>query len=355
MSLKRVFILLGKELLYGSRNFIFIMALVLPIVFTLLVNLIFGTFFSGRARLGVVDQGNSDLVNLAIKNQGLIVRTYATEAELQDATSRGAIDMAVTLPAQFDNQLRAGELTAVTVYVWGESQLQNRLILSSALVYMVRQVAGQEAPVEIIETVLGTGVNIPWEQRLLPLMVLMSIMIAGTMVPATSLVNEKAKRTLPALAVSPATLGDIFAAKGLLGMLLSMFTGLMILFLNQAFGGQPGLLLGVLLLGTIFSSAIGVILGAVVKDINTLMAVVKSLGIFLYGPAFIYIFPDIPQWIGRLFPTFYILHPVLEITQNNAGFSDIAPEIGILIGLIILSVTVLGVLAGRTRETQAAA
>lgn len=355
MSLRRVLILLRKELFYGSRNFIFIMALILPIVFTLLVNLIFGTFFSGKSRLGIVDQGSSELVSLSAGNEALILKTYSTAGEMQDAAALGAIDMGINLPAGFDNQMRSGEPVKLIVYLWGESQLRNRIILGSALVSMIRQVAGQEPPVEIVETVLGTGIDVPWEKRLLPLMVLMSIMIAGSMVPATSLVNEKAKRTISALGISPATLVEIFAAKGLLGVLLSFFTGMMILFLNQAFGGQPGLLVGVLLLGAIFSSTIGVILGALVKDITTLMTVVKSIGIFLYTPGILYMFPDIPQWIARLFPTYYIIQPVLEISQENASFIDVAPEIGILVGLTLLALVVLSVLAGRTRETQAAA
>jgi ABC-2 type transport system permease protein len=355
MSVKRIMILLRKELFYGSRNFIFMMALGLPIVFTLLVNLIFGTFFTGQSRLGIVDQGSSGLVSLAQDDPALILRTYDTVGEMEDAASLGAIDMGIILPGEFDNHLRTDEAIRITVYVWGESPLRNRIILGSALVSMMRQIAGQEPPVEIVETVLGTGFDIPWEKRLLPLMVLMSIMLAGSMVPATSLVNEKTKRTISALGVSPATLGDIFVAKGLLGVLLSLFTGIMILLLNQAFGGQPGLLVGVLLLGAIFSSSIGVILGALVKDITTLMTVVKSIGILLYTPGIIYIFPEIPQWIARLFPTYYVIQPVLEISQENARFTDIAPEIGILFGLILLSLVIVSILAASTRETQAAA
>jgi ABC-2 type transport system permease protein len=355
MSLRRIVILLQKELFYGSRNFIFIMALVLPIVFTLLVNLIFGTFFSGKSRLGIVDSGNSELVPLAQNNEAIILRIYTTVEEMLDAATLGAIDMGVTLPTSFDNLIRSSEQVRITVYVWGESQMRDRIILGSALVSMMRQIAGQEPPVEIVEAVLGAGADIPWEKRLLPLMVLMSVMIAGSMVPATSIVNEKARQTISALGVSPATWGEIFIAKGLLGVLLSLFTGVMILFLNRAFGSQPALLVGVLLLGAIFSSSIGVILGALVKDLTTLMTVVKSIGIFLYTPGILYMFPEIPQWISRLFPTYYIVQPVLEISQENARFGEVAPEIGILIGLILLTVVIGSILASRTMDAQAAA
>lgn len=355
MNLRRVGILFGKEILQGPKNFIFIMALVVPIVITLLVSLVFGTYFSDQSRLGVVDQGSSQFAALAQENQAIRVRTYSSVEELEDATARGAVDIGIFLPEAFYQQVLAADLVKIRVYVWGESQLQHRIILGSALVHLMRQIAGQEVPVEIVQTVLGEGANIPWEKRLLPLMVLMTIMMAGTMVPATALVTEKAKRTLTALAASPATLLEVFAAKGLLGALLSILTGVLILFLNRAFGGEPLLLLGVLSLGAVFSAAIGVLLGALVKDINTLFAVIKGMGIFLYAPGFVYLFPDIPQWIGRLFPTYYILQPVLEISQNNAGLLEIAPELAILVGLIAVTFVVLARLAVRTGEAVAAA
>jgi ABC-2 type transport system permease protein len=354
MNVRRVFILLYKELVQGPKSFIFIMALGMPVAVSLVISLVFGTFFTGQSRLGVVDAGDSQLIPLAQANQAVRVETFASAAELEDATRRGAIDMGVVLPSEFDARVAASDLVNVTVYVWGESQLQNRMILGTALVQIMRQIAGQEVPVEIVETVLGQGANIPWQQRLLPLIVLLAVMISGIMVPAASLVTEKVNHTLSAVAVTPTTLWEVFVAKGLLGILLSVFTGTLILFLNQAFGGHPALLLSVLFLGATFSAVLGVLLGAWVKDINTLFATIKSIGIVLYAPGIVYLFPEIPQWIGRIFPTYYIVQPVLEISQFNAGLSDVALDLGILVGLIVVGMLVVARVAVRTREAVAA-
>jgi len=354
MKLRNVGILIVKEMVQGPKSFMFILALVMPVVFTLLVSLIFGTFFSGKARLGIFDEGSSQMTALAQANAALSVSVYDSKTELVDATRRGSVDVGLMLPQEFDRQVLANELARIGVFVWGESQMQNRIILSAAVVHGIRQVAGQEVPVEIIETVLGEGVNIPWEKRLLPLMVLITVLMGGTLIPSTSLVTEKMKHTLPALAVTPATMLEIFTAKGLVGAIVSLMTGVLILFLNRGFGSQPALLVGILVLGSIFSAQIGIMLGAMVKDINTLFATIKSMGLFLYAPGFIYIFPDLPQWIGRIFPTYYIIQPVLEVSQNNAGLAEVAPELGILIGLILLSSVLLAALAQRQTEAMAA-
>jgi ABC-2 type transport system permease protein len=355
MNLRRIGILLYKEIVQGPQSFIFIFGLIMPIILTLVLSLIFGTYFSGLARIGLVDQGDSSVTEILGINAGITVREFATTTALEDAASRGAVDMGMVLPANFDSQLASGEKTRITTYIWGESLLEHRITLGAAILQAMRQVAGQEPPVEIVERIVGDAPAVPWQQRVIPFIVLMSIMMAGLMVPATSIVTEKSKRTLTALAVSPATLLDIFAAKGILGMLMSMFGGIMILILNRLFTGQTVLLLFVLLMGATLSALAGVLLGAAIRDINTLFATMKGLGIFLYGPGIVQMFPEIPQWIGRLFPTYYILQPVLDVTQNNAGLRDISLDLAILAGFILLLAGIIAVLAQRTREAEAAA
>ncbi len=355
MSLRRIFILYLKEVVQGPKNYIFIFALVVPIVLTLLVSLVFGTYFSGKSRLGIVDQGSSRLVALMEENRGLLLRTFTTPAEMEDALERGALDMGLVLPANFDAQLAANQPVTIRAYIWGESLLQHRAILGAAVINAIRQIIGQDVPVDIHQVVLGTGVNIPWEKRLLPLIVMMAVLLSGSMIPATSLVGEKTKRTLTALNATPASMLEIFAAKGLLGVTLSIFAGILTLVLNQAFGGHLWLLVGVLAMGSIFSAAIGILLGATAKDINSLLATVKGLGLFLYAPAFVYMFPEIPQWIGQVFPTYYIIQPLLEIKQNNAGLNEISLELGILAALTLAAFAAVAWLAGRTQEAVASA
>jgi ABC-2 type transport system permease protein len=106
-----------------------------------------------------------------------------------------------------------------------------------------------------------------------------------------------------------------------------------LLLLNRAFGAEPALLVLVLALGSVMAAEFGLLLGVVVKDITTLFAVIKALGIFLFAPAIIYLFPQIPQWIGRIFPTYYLVQPIVEISQHGGGWPDIALSVFVLIGL----------------------
>jgi ABC-2 type transport system permease protein len=161
------------------------------------------------------------------------------------------------------------------------------------------------------------------------------------MLPATSLATEKEKRTLPALAVTPVSLNDIFLAKGLLGFILSVFMGILILILNQAFGSEPLLFTLILVLGAIMAAELGMLLGAFVKDFATLFTIWKTAGIILFAPVFVFLFPEIPEWVGKIFPTYYILQPIVELSQLGGGWSDIATNTFVLIGIDVVIVTAL--------------
>jgi ABC-2 type transport system permease protein len=345
MSLRRVAILLRKEVVHGSKGFLFIFALVMPVILSLVLSLLFGTLFSGKPTLGIADLGTSQLVPKAKALDSLIFREYASAPELRNAVGAGAVDMGLVLPSDFDRLMQQWDLATLDVYVWGESLLKNRLLLGSTIAVLIREVEGQEVPVEIVATTVGEGESIPWEQRILPVIVLMAVLMGGSLVPATSLVEEKQKRTLTAVTLTPTTVGEVLLSKGLLGFGLSLLVALVVLFLNRAFGAQPVLLVGVLALGAIMAAAFGVLLGVLVKDINTLFATVKGIGVFLYAPALVYLFPQIPAWIGRLLPTYYIVAPVVEISQEGGSWPDVAMEMFVLVGLIVLLVGAVGVVA----------
>ncbi|NLE76787.1 MAG: ABC transporter permease [Chloroflexi bacterium] len=354
MSLRRVGVLLGKELRLGLRNVFFIFAVVMPVVITILVSLLFGTIFSGKARVGFVDQGASQVVARAAALTSLDVRTYASPEALRTAAAQGMVDLGMVLPAGFDERIARGETTAVTAYLWGESTLRNRTAAATAFANVSRQVARQEAPVEIVTTTLGDGAIVPWETRLLPFIVLMAVIFGGTLVPAALLVEEKQRRTLRALTTTSASLGEVFASKGLLGILLSVVMSVVTLWLNRAWGGQPALLLLTLTLGAVMAAAIGLLLGAFLRDMTGLMTAAKAGGILLYAPALVYLFPELPQWIGRLFPTYYLIGPVMEIIQEGGTWASVAPELAVLAALDVALLALAALVVRRAPQAEGA-
>ena len=350
MSLRRVGILLGKEFLQGPKNFIFVWAVVAPVVISLVFTLVFGTLFSEKSKLGIVDEGDSEIVTMSMELTSVDTKIYETSSEIREAVERGEVDMGIVLPDGFDNSVKQGSEVELTSYVWGESLAKNRTILGVTVLDLIRELAGQETPVEINSTTLGDEENVPWGDRLLPLVVLMAVFLGGLFLPATSVITEKEKKTLEALVVAPTSLGDIFIAKGLLGIILSLFMGVVILLLNQAFGAEPLLLILVLALGAIMATEIGLLLGSLLKDFTSLFTLWKMGAILLFAPAIVYMFPQIPEWIGKIFPTYYVVQPIVEISQLSGGWSDIATSVIILIGLDLILIGVVMFALGRIKQ-----
>ena len=336
MNLKRVSILLGKELLQGPKNFILIWVIVAPVLISLIVSLVFGTLFTDKPKFGVMDNGSSQLVTSAKQLDSIITKTYDSVSEIKQAVESGRVDVGMILPRDLDESIMRGSEVTVTAYVWGQSLAKERIVLRATFANLARELAGQDALVEIKSVTLGGEASIPWNDRLLPFIVLMAVFIGGVFLPAISLIDEKQKKTLRALVITPTSIGDVFAAKGIVGVLVSLAMGIVILTLNQAFTANPLLLVLVLALGAVMASEVGLICGALIKDATTLFAIWKVGGIVLFAPALVYMFPQIPAWVGKVMPTYYLVQPIIEISQRGGCWYDVSTNVLILVGLDVL-------------------
>lgn len=57
-----------------------------------------------------------------------------------------------------------------------------------------------------------------------------------------------------------------------------------------------------------------------------IFATVKGMGIFLFAPAMFYIFPDWPQWIAMLFPLYWIIEPIWQVSVMGEPLATVAPN-----------------------------
>jgi len=353
MNLRRVGVLLKREFIYGPKNVMFTFSILTPLALSLILSLLLGTLFAGKARLGVVDEGQSQLVAALDAEEYLIRRHYDSVADLKQDVEAGVLDVGMVFPTGFDAAIKTGARTTLDVFVWGESLIKHRTTVAVALTNQLIALTGREVPVDIVTTTLGDGEDVPWGERLFPFIVMMTLFFGGAMIPSSSLIEEKQKRTLRALVVTPASPGEVFLAKGLMGGLVSLVMGVVILALNNAFGAHPGLLLLVMALGTTMVVEFGLMLGALVKDMNTLMTVIKSSGILLYAPVFFYIFPEIPAWIAKIFPTYYMIDPIIALSMQGGGWSEIAVNVGILGALIVALGVVTALVIKKFAQSEA--
>lgn len=356
MSVTRATHLLVKDLKLGPRSPLVLWALIIPIVVTLLVRGVFGGLFDTAPRLGIVDRGDSAVTAASIELEGMEVTLLDDEQALRDQVEADDLDAGLILPEGFDAAVRAGERPDLQLFVGGESLASTRALVAVTTLDLVRGVEGASPPVDVEVVTIGED-PLPFELTTLPLVVIMAVALAGVMVPAASLIEEKQIGTLHALLVTPTRVGEVLFAKGLLGGLLAVLTGTVTLAINGVLGHAPGVLLLAVALGAIMMAQVGLILGSWARDMNTMFAAWKGGGLLLFYPVIFFLWPDLPTWPARFGPTFYFLAPVHEAAVEGAGFAEVGLDLAIaaVICVALLPITAWSGrrLEGRTRARRA--
>ena len=358
MDIQRILILLGKEVRLGATNFMTIYVLVMPVTISLLVALVFGDLLAQTPRLGLYDAGgNGSVTQSLLVHPSINTTLYNSEEALKRAVERGSEEVGLSFPAGFNEALESDSAEVdFTTYRWGEAGVRNLLLLESAVGRAMTEAVGSgidQLPIGVNAEQLGSANTLTWSQRLLPLFLIIAIVLGGLFIPASSLIEERQKRTLVALTTTPTSLLDVYLSKTLTGFIVSGVMGVIILLLNSAFAGQILLLLLVIALGGLMSSVFGIILGSVSKDMDTFMGIIKAVGILLYAPGIVKLFPGAPQWIGQIFPTYYVMNPLLEVSQNGAGFTDIVVDVAVMVVLTGVLLFILNGVIGRQQQRLA--
>ena len=349
MRLARVRQILAKDLRVGPRSPLLLWALVLPVLLTLLVRGVFGGLFDPSPQLGVLDRGDSALVAEALALDGIEVTVVQDATALREAVAAGDLDAGLVLPAGFDASVRAGDRPALDLFVGGESLASDRILIAVTTLDLVRGVAGATPPVTVEVVTVGDP-GVPLELRMLPLIVVMAVAIAGAMLPAAGLVEEKEKGTLDAILVTPLRMGEVLLAKGLLGWILAVSAGAITLGVNGVLPTAPVALLAGIALGGVMMAQVGLLLGCWAPDTNTLFAAWKGGALVLVFPVLFFLWPELPEWPARLGPTYYFLRPVFAISVEGAGLVDVWPD---LVGAALICAALLPAVAATGRWLEA--
>lgn len=342
-----------RELRLSPRSPVVLMAIGVPLLLTFLISAVFGSLFDTAPSVGIVDEGTSALTVEAQALDGIDVSVIDSEDELRAMVEAHDLDSGLVLGEEFDDDVAAGRSPDLTFLVSGDSLAANRAIVAITTMDLVRGISNEEPPVTVVVTPVGDEDYVPIGDRLVPMLVLYAVLIAALFVPAASLVDEREKRTIDAVLVTPTRLGEVLVGKAAFAVLLAVLMGLLTLALNRAFAGQFIALTLVIVVGSVMMVLIGLFLGLWSKDINTLYTAVKAGGILIFLPALFYVFPGLPSWIPQLFPTFYFLDPVFEISIGGASLGDVWVDLAIAVAICVALVPIVRWQAKRTEHQLA--
>ena len=178
---------------------------------------------------------------------------------------------------------------------------------------------------------------------------LLSSFFIGMAVAPGLLIEEKEKKTLRMLMVSPATWTDIISAKLLVALIYQLVLSLVALGIVKGFTGQVPLVLGFTLLGSLFSVSLGALAGCIFKT-QAASGAFSGLGVFIFiTPLF---FSDLIGFGGtgpvtqviKVLPTYWLGDGVIKALQDRATLDNLLLDVAIVLGstLVIFLVSIWG-------------
>jgi len=344
MSIRRIWILLKKDIALGPRSPFVLFAVILPLALTLAIQLIFGDIFSSKPVIAAADAGSSTVMELLLERDDIYVISADDANAVEQLIAERKAAAGLILPQNFDadvkNSVKNGTKPLLDIVFSGESSDTDRMVLTAAVVDSIRALQDSRAPIRVEEVFLGKADTTPLLLRLVPLMTIYAFLLAGMFVPASSLVEEREKRTLSALLATPVSFSETAAAKAAFGVLLNAVMVLAILAMNSAIPSDLAALFVILIITSVFWALLGIVIGLLASNSQTLFAIIKGSGALFVGPVVFYIFPEWPQWIAKVFPSFWAIDPLWKILAEQASIRDVSGSL-IIVAVLILVCMIL--------------
>jgi ABC-2 type transport system permease protein len=343
--------LVQKDLSLFFRNRFFALITALGIIVYLVVYFVMPQSVDTTMKIGLYAPLEMSAFE-QLQEEGLELEPVASEDELKQKVIDGEYIAGISLPADTISRLLAGERPTINIFFAADTPPETRDAIEVVIQELGYHLTGQSLAMEVAEEVLGLdlgGTPLPPRDRLRPLLAIMLIMVE-TMGLATLISEEIERRTIHALLVTPATVPDIFTAKGITGISLAFGQAALFMAIVGGLNQQPLVVLAALLLGAVLVIAAGFIIGAVAKDMLSVLAWSLPVIIILVIPSIGVVFPgSVTGWVEAL-PTYYLVDTVHQASNFSAGWSDVWQNLLILFSFDLV-LAGLGVILLR-RRTQ---
>lgn len=164
----------------------------------------------------------------------------------------------------------------------------------------------------------------------------------GTLVPAMLIAEEKEKKTLEVLMLSPAKPVEIFAGKGLLTFVSILIFSVIVMLIS----GIPLAAYPVIILSTILTSITCIIFGMIIGLLSQNQMATGIIGLPIFLPFIMLPFlsfsgNEIILTINRFIPTYHYNVMITRSLGNGQGIAELLPFTGALLASILITLSLL--------------
>ncbi|HXC70742.1 MAG TPA: ABC transporter permease [Pyrinomonadaceae bacterium] len=319
-----------KDVVDAIRNRYLLTALITPLFLAVLFRILLpGPNPRNLLTVVVYDPANSVVVAAIRQAQEMsVVDAPSPDAIASEVQKRKAI-AGLVVPPNFDADLTAGKQPQLSVYLNNGKTIFEQAAFRRLLDQHIKAVVKQPEPVRLVwididkSATEQSGVAGGLAQMLLPLLLIMTLGMIGSMVVPLLLVEEKEKRTLDFLLASPASLKEIVAGKAVTGVVYTFLIAGLLLIVNRQFVGNWLWTSVTIVLGLVFVVGIGLLLGSFLNNTMQVNTWASSVLLLLLAPSFPSL--GLPAFLDtalRFVPTYY-LSEALKLSLGGSGLSRI--------------------------------
>lgn len=261
-------------------------------------------------------------------------------------SSRYAVGLVV--PPNFETDLRKGAHPRLGLYINGDevNNLDRQLLLRLITNYASAVVNPQ--PLAITVATINPPVSTPILDlsKAYIVVALLTSFIVGTSIVPNLLVEEKEKKTMRLLMVSPASFTDVVLGKLLVGLVYQLVLAIVVIAIQRGFIGNIPVVLLFVLLGSCFALALGLLAGSIFETTGglggfvSIVSIVFVVSALFTGPLGTLLNGNPLVQAVKILPTYYVADGAYNALQNQSALPSALFDGGIVLGCTIV---VLGI------------
>lgn len=261
----------------------------------------------------------------------LILRDTEAGGEEPEGAEELSLGIGIAFPPTFITDVATGrDDVAVTVYSDADVPEEIRGAMESFVREAAYQLAGEELPVTIPEedfVILGedrAGDQVSLQDKFRPFVIFM-VLLMETFSMASLVSTEVLQRTVTAVLVTPARIGDFLFAKTVFGTGMSLGQGLFVLLIIGGLTAQNwSLVLTVILMASIMFTGIALFVGASGKDFMGQLFYSMLFTVPMLIPTFAVLFPGTAALWVRVLPSYPIINTLYAAMTYGTTWSEAA-------------------------------
>jgi ABC-2 type transport system permease protein len=282
MNLRTVTAIAKKDFLDALRNARLLVIVLMPIGFSVLYSYLFRDTPSTMEIVFHSPEPSTLETALSGLDSVTLFNVKSLE-ELEDTLEAEKAAIGVVLPSGFDQALQDGAMPNVEL-IYPESP-EDAVGVERIILQLIEGISGRPPVVDVArrplrpasveadegdQSLLNVFSGLDLQSYFIILWVMMGIAMNGSFLVPTLLVEEKDRKTLDAVLVTPAGYADVAIGKVLVGMLYSLLTALIVMSLNNGFVGAVVFSVAVIVLASLALTLIGLLIGGLIDNMSTL-------------------------------------------------------------------------------------